>query len=330
MSLGADTVYLCERGKEGVTLLEYRGLDSLAVVPEQIGGAAVTALAPYVFSKHGNDDTQHPAAFWQSGDGVAVPRDEAVKLPRVKGDSLEELRLPGSLRRVGAYGFYNCGRLKRLELYSTTLDWGTGVFAGCGGIRELEIHVDESRRSCLKEILAELRQTLTVDYDGAERARLIFPEFFEEAVENTPARILVTNTHGCGQKYRNCFVRTQLQFQEYDGLFPHVKVQEPEKLVADLALGRVMYPCCLSRRSREAYMEYLGDHRRAAACAAVEREDTESLLWLLDHLSYEAEDLKAVIDAAGRRGNPAAVSLLMDKTRTAGEERGTRRRRFAL
>ena len=119
MSLGADTVYLCERGKEGVTLLEYRGLDSLAVVPEQIGGAAVTALAPYVFSKHGNDDTQHPAAFWQSGDGVAVPRDEAVKLPRVKGDSLEELRLPGSLRRVGAYGFYNCGRLKRLELYST-------------------------------------------------------------------------------------------------------------------------------------------------------------------------------------------------------------------
>ncbi len=327
MSLGADTVYLCERGKEGVTLLEYRGLDSLAVVPEQIGGAAVTALAPYVFSKHGNDDTQHPAAFWQSGDGVAVPRDEAVKLPRVKGDSLEELRLPGSLRRVGAYGFYNCGRLKRLELYSTTLDWGTGVFAGCGGIRELEIHVDESRRSCLKEILAELRQTLTVDYDGAERARLIFPEFFEEAVENTPARILVTNTHGCGQKYRNAFVGTQFQFREYDSLFPHVQVQEPEELAVELAMGRLRYPCCLAEEHRAQYMDYLREHRIAAACQAVDGSDGEKLEWLTGEIRYEAEDLNTVIERAGMKGNTAAVSLLMDKARRKGT---VRRRKFGL
>ena len=327
MSLGADTVYLCERGKEGVTLLEYRGLDSLAVVPEQIGGAAVTALAPYVFSKHGNDDTQHPTAFWQSGDGVAVPRDEAVKLPRVKGDSLEELRLPGSLRRVGAYGFYNCGRLKRLELYSTTLDWGTGVFAGCGGIRELEIHVDESRRSCLKEILAELRQTLTVDYDGAERARLIFPEFFEEAVENTPARILVTNTHGCGQKYRNAFVGTQFQFREYDSLFPHVQVQEPEELAVELAMGRLRYPCCLAEEHRAQYMDYLREHRIAAACQAVDGSDGEKLEWLTGEIRYEAEDLNTVIERAGMKGNTAAVSLLMDKARRKGT---VRRRKFGL
>lgn len=327
MSLGADTVYLCERGKEGVTLLEYRGLDSLAVVPEQIGGAAVTALAPYVFSKHGNDDTQHPAAFWQSGDGVAVPRDEAVKLPRVKGDSLEELRLPGSLRRVGAYGFYNCGRLKRLELYSTTLDWGTGVFAGCGGIRELEIHVDESRRSCLKEILAELRQTLTVDYDGAEKARLIFPEFFEEAVENIPARILVTNTHGCGQKYRNAFVGTQFQFREYDSLFPHVQVQEPEELAVELAMGRLRYPCCLAEEHRAQYMDYLREHRIAAACQAVDGSDGEKLEWLTGEIRYEAEDLNTVIERAGMKGNTAAVSLLMDKARRKGT---VRRRKFGL
>lgn len=329
--MAADTAYLWEPEGEGIRLLAYRGFDTLAVVPESIGGRPVRALAPYLFSAHKNySDPDHLEAHWYSCFGEKLSEEEAMELPEVKGDALRELRLPSALRQVGAYALYNCGNLRRLEFYASTADWGTGVFTGCTAIEELSVHVDESGKSCLKEVLAELRQTLKVSCHGQEESRLIFPEFFEEAVENTPARILVTNTHGCGQKYRNCFVRTQLQFQEYDGLFPHVKVQEPEKLVADLALGRVMYPCCLSRRSREAYMEYLGDHRRAAACAAVEREDTESLLWLLDHLSYEAEDLKAVIDAAGRRGNPAAVSLLMDKTRTAGEERGTRRRRFAL
>ena len=40
----------------------------------------------------------------------------------------------------------------------------------------------------------ELRQSLVVSYVGKGQAMLIFSDFFEEAVENTPARILVTNT----------------------------------------------------------------------------------------------------------------------------------------
>lgn len=323
-----NTVYLCEQGNHGVTLLEYRSLDSLAVVPDQIGGRPVTALAPYLFSVHENhNDTQHPGAFWQSGEGLAVSQAEALALPRVKGNSLEELRLPAALKQVGAYAFYNCEKLKRLELYSTTLDWGPGVFTGCTGIKEVRIHVDESRRSCLKEILAELRQTLTVDYDGPERAKLIFPEFFEEAVENTPARILVTNTHGCGHQYRNAFVQTQFQFHEYDSLFPHVRVQEPESLVAELAMGRLRYPCRLAEEHRARYMEYLGEHRIAAACQAVDAGDAEKLEWLTGQARYQAEDLRTVVERAGKKGNTAAVSLLMDKMRGQGS---VKRRRFEL
>lgn len=328
MCLGGNTAYLCETGSGGITLLECRGFGSLAVVPEKIGGAAVTALAPYLFSSHENyNDTQHPQAFWQSGEDLRISEAEAMELPKVKGDSLKELRLPCSLRRVGAYALYNCERLKRLELHSTTLDWGPGVFTGCAGIKELKIHVDESRRSCMKEILAELRQTLTVDYDGAERARLIFPEFFEEAVENTPARILVTNTHGCGQKYRNAFVGTQFQFREYDSLFPHVQVQEPEKLAVELAMGRLRYPCRLAEEHRTQYMDYLRDHRIAAACQAVDGSDGEKLEWLTGQIRYEAEDLNTVIERAGMKGNAAAVSLLMDKARRKGT---VRRRKFGL
>ena len=54
-------------------------------------------------------------------------------------------------------------------------------------------------------MLAELRQTLFVDYHGKQEARLVFPEFFEESVENTPARIIMREMHGCGHRYRYCF-----------------------------------------------------------------------------------------------------------------------------
>lgn len=326
--MAANTAYLCEEDGQGVRILEYRSLDSLAVVPKEVDGRPVTALAPYVFSISENyNDKEHPLAFWQSGAGERISEEEAKELPKVKGDFLEELRLPSGLKRVGAYGLYNCGRLKKLELYSTTLDWGAGVFAGCRGVRDLVIHVDESRKSCLKEILAELRQTLTVTYDGREKALLIFPEFFEEAVENTPARILVTNTHGCGQKYRNAFVQTQFQFREYDSLFPHVTFQERGELAAELALGRVMNPYQLSGEYEGRYMEYLREHRVTAACQAVRKENMDSLTWLTEHILYEKEDLKTVIEAANREGNMPAVSLLMNK---AGGQGAVRRQRFAL
>ena len=62
--------------------------------------------------------------------------------------------------------------------------------------------------TCLREILSELHQALRVDLkapDGALKARLIFPEFYEESVENTPARIIMREMHGCGHMYRYCF-----------------------------------------------------------------------------------------------------------------------------
>ncbi len=323
-----STAYLCEACGQGIRILEYRSLDGLAIVPESIGGKTVISLAPYLFSIHENyNDEPHTGAFWWSAVKERVSVEEIKDLPQVKGDFLTELRLPCGLRQVGAYALYNCGCLKRLELYSTTLDWGTGVFTGCVNVKELVIHADESVRSCLKEILAELKHTLTVTYDGAGKAVLIFPEFFEEAVENTPARILVTDTHGCGQRYRNAFVQTQFQFKEYDRLFPHVQVQEPEELAVKLALGRVMNPYGLAGEYRERYMEYLTGHRVSAACQAAQREELDILGWLLREIPYEEKDLKTVIEAAGKSGSMAAVSLLMDK---AGMERKGRRRRFSL
>ena len=153
------------------------------------------------------------------------------------GSSLEEIWLPTNLKKIGAYGFYNCERLRCLHCSSRTIDLGTGLFAGAGSVEVLDMELFEGEKSCLKELLSELRQTLRVRLrlgENGGEARLIFPEYYEESVENTPARILYIETHGCGHRYRYCFGGTEFEYQKYDELFPHVKVQEPEDLVTEL------------------------------------------------------------------------------------------------
>ena len=45
--------------------------------------------------------------------------------------------------------------------------------------------------------------------------------------------------HGCGHMYRYCFDGGDFRFDEYDRLFPHVKVQEKPELAVRLALYRL-------------------------------------------------------------------------------------------
>ena len=66
-------------------------------------------------------------------------------------------------------------------------DWGQGAFTGCHRVRELDYRIMPGQVSCMKEVLSELHEQLLVTYrDEGGYARLLFPEYFEEGVENTP------------------------------------------------------------------------------------------------------------------------------------------------
>ena len=75
--------------------------------------------------------------------------------------------------------------------------------------------------SALKSILDEIRFAIhaRLYYDRedgmTETADLLFPEHYEEAVENTPARILYTSHHGAGGYYRQCFYDRKLDTLVY-------------------------------------------------------------------------------------------------------------------
>lgn len=273
-------------------------------VPEELEGCPVTELGAYVLS----------------------------------GSDVEEVHLPPGLKKIGAYGFYECDKLRRIYCYSRVTDLGAGLFAGVRSVELLDITEFEGEKSCFQDMLSELRQTLRVRLrpaESGEEARLIFPEYFEESVENTPARILFIETHGCGHRYRYCFANRQFQYLSYDELFPHAKVQEPEELVTELALGRLLFSAGLSEAHRGMYLDYVREHWQMAGRLLIDADgwnrgavtnlEPGGLPWLVESvLSVGAcipgaspgkslgMQLETLISMAQQAGDTEMVSWLMD------------------
>lgn len=310
-------------------------------VPEELEGCPVTELGPYVLS----------------------------------GSDVEEIHLPPFLRKIGAYGFYECERLRRIFCFGRVTDLGAGLFAGVRSVELLDITEFEGEKSCFQELLSELRQTLRVRVrlawaevrsGGAEgvrsggakearsggadlfsgqadrpgngggpgEARLIFPEYFEESVENTPARILFIETHGCGHRYRYCFANRQFQYRSYDELFPHAMVQEPEELVTELALGRLLFPAGLSEGHRGMYLDYVSEHWQTAGKLLIAADgwnggrvtnlEAGGLPWLVETViageSAGAGD--AALPGAGRERDALGISRKLETLISMAQQAG--------
>lgn len=161
-------------------------------------------------------------------------------------------------------------------------------------------------------------------YRAPVTARLMFPEFYEEGVENTPARILETHVHGSGILYRNCFQGRKIDFYQYDNAFPHAMAQESEEFVLQLALWRLRYPMGLNERARERYLEFLENHVSEYAEFLVKKRQIEEIRWMCRILEEEKRGsetsggtalsgfLEALTEWAGKKQYAEALSFVMD------------------
>lgn len=351
--------------------------DTKAYIPERIEGCPVTEIVPYAFSAHMDEKEMQrglesgkiqmyvPEAVRRSGE------DNEMADGALCGDALEEIVLPKTLQSIGRYCFYDCHRLRRIVFCGALADWGTGVFTRCHHVHELCVYTAEDGRSSLKEVLDELPEEMHVDYrimgaggSGEEaadkrqisymQARLVFPEFYEEGVENTPARILETHVHGSGMSYRNCFRDRKFDFAQYDALFARAQALEREEIVCQMAIGRLQTPVGLTEKAAAQYGSYLYEHRYKAAGMLLARRNLETLRRLMEYLSGGRADMQeygAAIPRAGAdmQGKEAdiqelaeyltqeasrlhfteAVSYLMDLT-VKGKQRTKKRRRLEL
>lgn len=256
------------------------------VIPKEVEGHPVTGMAPYAFS----------------------------------AGKISSLRLPKSMEKAGKYVFYRCFSLKKLCFSDAFMDIGAGAFTGCR-LQELEIDFYRGERSCLKFIADEIRYALwvTMRYhrpDGRiDIAKVVFPEHYEEAVENTPARIVETHYHGVGGYYRQSFYNKELNYKEYDSLFPLALAQEEEDILIDIAAYRLQFPYQLKQAAKEAYRDYLMKHMEKAGQQYVVREDMSMLRFFGQEKLWNEEAMDQAIEKASEEKKLEALSLLMDEKR---------------
>lgn len=335
--------------------------DGRVEIPEQIEGYPVTEIGAYAFSAHLDEAAfqrgikQGRIRFSHLGDEQIQGRTDDAKNDKamqmrsedteyarlrqsvLAGSMLKEAVLPSCIERIGKYCFYNCANLEKITFGGALQDWGAGAFTGVHHVHELTVTADTQGKTSLKQVLDELHEEISVTYfdDNGREARLVFPEYFEEGVENTPARILEEKIHGSGMMYRNCIKERKLDFRQYDALFEHAGFLESGKMTMRLALGRLRYPVGLSEHAREQYEAYVRADPETAAHYFLETRDLAGVEWLVHLIGNGSEEERKkkqqlqsyLIQKAAEEQFTEAIGFLMDLEH---KDKKPKRRRFEL
>ena len=324
----------------GIEILRCFGIEGRVEIPGMIEDKLVVSAASYAFSSHMDEKEElKNACLWEVSDGLEFGREEHV----LAGNDVEEIVFPYTLKEIGRYIFYGCGNLKKLEFSDSLMQIGCGAFTGCHALEKLTVHMRQGKKSGVKEMLGEMWQRIDVNFlyeyeeDGIEKsdimhrrenkseARLVFPEHYDEAVENTPARILYTEYHGSGSNYRQCFYDKELNYQEYDRLFEMAVAMDKLEVLVDMSFGRLEFPYELTGKARKNYREYIRKNLGDIAEYLVKQEDMHRLEVISSQKLWTLEGIDSALDCASKRKETEVSAFLMNERanlvdNTAGSE----------
>ena len=289
----------------------------------QSAGAGASA-APTHFS---GERTERPDASVNA----AVQNSERLSTlpPALCGRRLRAVVLPDALAAIGNYAFYGCDNLKTVSFPASIRRIGSGLFNSCPALSVLVFRQAVSAApsappatpALLQEVLRTVNHEVEVrlqDPSGQDAVRLLFPEYYEEPKENTPARIIEIIWHGTGYQYRQCFLQRKLQYSQYDSLLPASDAQEMPQTLVRLCLDRLITPAELSRVHLESYVSCLRKQPDALWTFLLADQETDLTDWLrvLERSGYFTEErLDQMIDQASSAGRADASVYLMDLRR---------------
>lgn len=293
------------------------GTDPEIVVPEEIDGRPVKRMAPYAFSARKDREDEDVLVFETDEERMFSSEEKLLA-----GQTLGSVRLPDTMEEAGRYLFYGCRNLRELHFSDRLKNIGSGAFTGCRSLSALHVRLLDGDRSCVHDILGDLWQRIDVTfYKGGTEARLVFPEHYEEAVENTPARILFTQHHGSGNNYRQCFYNKEIDYRKYDGLFYSARAQDDVNVISDLIFARLMYPEDLTKEAQKAYEDYVREHALPVAEHLTDTEDLAALKEFSARELWTRESLTGVVHYASGQGKRAALAFLMNEKHRLYPER---------
>lgn len=133
------TADFCENKEGGMTLLRWPRLAGAAVLPEEIRGKKLTAIAATAFAP----EHLEGELFGQMFDSVVSYSMFCMKMGKyVVAESLDEggpdyVEIPESVERIGVYAFWKCRNLKEIRLPDRIKELPPGVFGECVSLEKV-------------------------------------------------------------------------------------------------------------------------------------------------------------------------------------------------
>ena len=193
---------------------------------------------------------------------------------------------------------------------------GSGAFVDCGHIRKLNFicHKGETDPPQLREVLGDMNLEVEVAVSDEEGTalKLYYPGYYEDSVENTPARIFIMHYEGTGFKYRQCFKNGKIDFEQYDSLFYETSVQETTETALRVAFDRLTWPVRLSEASREKYFDFILSEYQAAAPLILREERTVLLELLCRNARMPKEIFESFLETAREMRSLEALGILQE------------------
>lgn len=288
---------------DGARILRVLGDSPCPVLPGTVAGRPVTELGPYCFAARAVTG----GSLWPA---------ESADTHEVTGDFLEEAVLPDSVRVLHSAVFYNCHRLRRVEVGPHLESLGSDLFTNCKALRTFALRAAPDAETGLKKLLGAVSADVSVEFLGAPGARLFYPEYFEWLDENTPAHIFNHSIEGEGYRMRQCFAGGAVDYTAYDATFTQACVGESEEKLCRMALGRLLAPFALHDSARTDYEFYLTAHPGAAFGQAITERD-EAALRLLVGLGLPVQEAAA---QCARTGWSAGATILLARPKRAAKQ----------
>jgi hypothetical protein len=275
------------RGQEAIEITGYEGSLSDMTIPDAVQGLPVRSIAAHAFSDR---------------------------------DELRSVHLGRNVKVLRPFSFYNCKGLQSMELYNTTDDYYDGVIRQCPALEEITVHVTEEEnyiilRSMLQDVDGMLSFHLMYGDDSSKELYLTFPEYVNEAREDTMARAIHFSIEGAGMAYRECVGKRQLDLSGYDRLLERL-TRDDDAAAAKIALGRLLYPSGLSEGARKEYEDFLRDNSGRIVELLIQkdadRSQTAPLRLMTDRNLIDRAALEKGMILAAKKGRIELGGILME------------------
>ena len=296
------------REAEGVTILRAVTCDTRAVLPDELFGLPVTALADRALA-HGVPPREGEEVLILGG----------AEEGEWDNRNITALTLPRPLLQAGDYAFMNLRRMEILYFYDDLLSPGSASFMNCRAFSRVELTRTSPRQGpALAAIVKALQSELDVTVrrtDGSTQ-RLIFPEYIENYTENGPAHYFQLKISGGGYAYHGVFRDKALSMSDYDGLWrDYLAAEHDDDSALRLAFCRLRFPAELSDRARTGYEDYLRKRQADALLLTLRERDTQGLAMVLALQRPDEAALTAALDEARALRDTGAVALLLQQRR---------------